>query len=97
MPKMPTVVHEESQLMGDVVITAKKIRNKIANLKLDSAPGLDGIITKLLKTLGNRILEPLEIIFRKSVRKGKSTDRMEKSNSNPHLKKGRKRDHGNYV
>jgi len=56
--------------MNPICITQNQIKNKIQKLRKDAAPGPDGISPRLLQQLGDSILEPLEIIFNKSIESG---------------------------
>jgi hypothetical protein len=50
-----------------VVINENKIKEKIRNLKQDSAAGPDNIHPRLLKELINEIWLPLKLIFKRSL------------------------------
>jgi hypothetical protein len=46
------------------------VKEKIKELRRDSAAGSDGITPKMLKELGASVLEPLEILFNQSFQSG---------------------------
>ncbi len=48
--------------MPQIDLTRNKIKEKIKELRIESAPGLDGLTPRMLKELGASILDPLEII-----------------------------------
>jgi hypothetical protein len=66
---IPAIEKQCNRPMEEVTITKEKIRKKTAELRQDSAPGPDGITPKLLKNLGDSILGPLEMIYKKSLKK----------------------------
>ena len=52
----------------NVIITEKKVRDKINNLKEHSSAGPDGIGPRILKAAVNELVRPLTFIFTESVR-----------------------------
>jgi len=79
-----------------VEITSEVVFNKIIKLKDGKAPGDDGIIPEFLKKLASVILQPLAIIFSKSVAEGVVPQEWKKANITPLFKKGSMTDSGNY-
>jgi hypothetical protein len=72
------------------------IEQKIADLRKDIVAGPDEITPKLLKALGDNILNPLLLIFEKYLNVSKVPMEWEKATVVPIYKKGRKRETGNY-
>ncbi len=67
---IPPKNQESTCGMDKIIITQDKIRRKIQELRLDSAAGPNGITPRLLKNLGHSILQPLELVYTKSLRDG---------------------------
>jgi hypothetical protein len=82
--------------MGEIQITAKKVREQIKNLRADSAPGPDGISPKVLKELEEVVDTPLAIIFKKSLTEGTVPLDWKIAKVTPIYKKGPKASAGNY-
>jgi hypothetical protein len=93
---IPEPAQEEATEMRMPSITKDKIREKIQGLRVDSAPGPDGINPRLLKELGDSVLTPLEIIFKKSLTTGVVPLEWRQATVIPIFKKGSKREAGNY-
>ncbi len=93
---VPAKNMETANILDNIIITEKNIREKIKNLKLDSAPGPDGISPRLLKELSTSCSLPLKIIFEKSLGEGKCPSEWKKANVVPIYKKGPKGNAGNY-
>jgi hypothetical protein len=82
--------------MPRVQITREKIKEKIKELRRETAPGPDGITPRMLKELGSSILEPLEIIFKQLVSDGRVPNEWKTATVSPIFKKGTKGNPGNY-
>ena len=93
---VPVKNMEAAKILSNVSITEVKIKEKIKNLKLDSAPGPDGICPRLLKETIDIVTLPLRIIFEKSLGEGKCPEEWKKANVVPIYKKGPKGCAGNY-
>jgi hypothetical protein len=78
-------IHTE---MSRIEVTREQIKTKIIDLRKDSVPGPDGITPLMLKELGASILEPLEIIFKKSLDNGDVPDEWKTATVTPIFKKG---------
>jgi len=78
------------------IVTAAKVRKKIKNLKLQSAPGPDGITPKILKECEKVISPILAMIYKKSLSRGEVPDDWKKANITPIYKKGSKAKACNY-
>jgi len=72
------------------------VREKIQNLKTDSAAGPDEIGPKLLQELESVLTKPLTWIFRESINSGEVPAEWRSANVTPIFKKGPKSDPGNY-
>jgi hypothetical protein len=68
---IPVLEKETAGDMDRITIAADVIRKKIKELRIDSAPGPDGITPRLLRSLGESIILPLELIFKKSLETSK--------------------------
>ena len=88
--------YEGTNQFTDIEITEEKIEKIINGLRDEAAPGPDGFPPKLLKVLVKELLEPLKILFRKSLDEGKIPDDWRDANVTPIHKKGTKADPGNY-
>jgi hypothetical protein len=64
---LPTKNRETNVTLDTVVISERKIKEKIRNLKHDSAAGPNNIHPRLLKELINEIWSPLQLIFERSL------------------------------
>jgi hypothetical protein len=61
---IPRAADMETSILEEVNITEKAVRDKIRNLKPESATGPDEIGPKLLQELVNELNLPLVLIFR---------------------------------
>ena len=68
---IPRKQTETDQVMEDVHITEKKIKDKILKLRTDAAPGPDNITPRFLKETVDLVKVPLKIIFEKSLQEEK--------------------------
>ena len=87
---------EGTNKFTDIQITEEKIEKIINGLRDESAPGPDGFPPKLLKMIVKELLEPLKILFRKSIDEGTIPDDWRDANVTPIHKKGTRADPGNY-
>jgi Reverse transcriptase (RNA-dependent DNA polymerase)/Endonuclease-reverse transcriptase len=83
-------------VISDVHITVKAVKQKIKGLREDAATGPDGIGPLLLKKLCNELAWPLTKIMRTSLRDGSVPEDWKVANVTPIFKKGRKSDPENY-
>jgi hypothetical protein len=93
---IPAAPDMETNILEEVSITEKMVREKIRNLKTESAAGPDEIGPKLLQELEAVVALPLVDIFRESVRTGEVPEDWKRANVTPIFKKGAKTDPGNY-
>jgi hypothetical protein len=93
---IPTAADMETTRLEEVNITARAVKEKIRNLKTESAAGPDEIGPKFLKELEAEITPPLVDIFKKSFETGEVPEDWKTANVTPIFKKGSKADPGNY-
>ena len=98
MEEMPEVAeqYKGDQPLTDVVITADKVRNKLAGLKPSAAPGPDKVWAKVLHSLADVLAEPLAYVYTKLLEEGAVPDIWKVATVCPVFKKGSKGDPGNY-
>ena len=93
---VPDKQMETVKTIGEVIITERLVKEKIKNLKENSAAGPYGISPKLLKSAAEELVKPLTIIFRESMRTSEIPEDWRKAKVTPIYKKGPKGDPGNY-
>ena len=76
--------------------TESEIGNIIDSLVNKQSSGWDGISNKLLKSLRNELLEPLNIVFNRSISEGIFPSSMKLSHVTPLYKSGKKDSNTNY-
>ena len=87
---------ETNVILQHVIFTKNQIRTKIKGLKSNSAPSPDGISAQLLQNAREELLEPLQIIFQKSLDTGVVPRDWTLALVTPIFKKGTKGDPANY-
>ena len=75
--------------IDNISFTRDKIRKAIMGVKIDAAPGPDGITPTLMRMFCDQILEPLEIIFSDSFEEGIFPKIWKKSDVTPAKKPGK--------
>ena len=93
---VPVVEKKEVPEITDVEIAEEDVREALDLIRDGSAPGPDGIPTKLILGLKKELIKPLTILFRKSVRDARIPDQWRDAVVTPIFKKGKKTDPGNY-
>ena len=73
-----------------------RIKQIIKGLKPNSEPGPDGISTRLLQGMANKLASPLSQLYEKSMKEGAVPDDWRIANVTPIFKKGSRADPGNY-
>src|SRR6266536_1372570 len=58
-------------IMPELVITEKKVAEKLDNLKVDKSSGVDTLHPRVFKELKNELVNPLKQIFEISLKSGK--------------------------
>jgi hypothetical protein len=96
LTNVPVKQRETNATLNTVTITEGKIREKIRNLKHDSAAGPDNIHPRLLKELENEILIPLKLIYERSLNENVIPLDWKIATVTPIFKKGSRTDPGNY-
>jgi hypothetical protein len=94
---IPVAEEMEGRTLDSITITEKAVREKVKNLKTDSAAGPDEIGPKLLQELESVLTRPLTWIFRESINSGEVPAEWRSANVTPIFKKGPKSDLGNYC
>jgi len=90
---------EEEEIGRDMTavrISEQDVARKIRKLRKDAAMGPDGISPRLLQQFESSLIQPLEILFNKSISTGEVPSAWKTANVTPIFKKGTKGDPGNY-
>jgi hypothetical protein len=93
---IPAAEEMDTELLQDVKITERMVREKIRQLKPASAAGPDGLGPRMLQELEGEIAPALTLIFQRSIQEGEVPDDWKSANVTPIFKKGSKADAGNY-
>jgi hypothetical protein len=93
VPDVPKVCEND---LTDFIITEDMVEVELNRLKVNKAPGGDSIHPAVLKECAKELLEPLTIVFNKSLSERKSPSDWKKANVTPLFKKGSKKEAGNY-
>jgi len=80
----------------EILITEELILKALTKLKVDKSPGPDNIHPMVLREAATEVVEPLTMIFRKSLSQGELPEDWRKANISPIHKKGPKDEAGNY-
>jgi len=76
--------------LNSLLFTKEDIKEKVKNLKPNSAPGNDEITVKQIQVMSHLICKPLEIIFNKTIESGIVPLSWREANVTPIFKKGDK-------
>ena len=79
-----------------IKLTGELIYRQLRKLKLGKAPGIDGIVTKILVECAEELCKPLFLIYDCSLKSGKVPSEWKKANVSAIFKKGSKEMAGNY-
>ena len=82
--------------LEDISITEEKVKEKLRNLRPDSAPGPDKLWPRILQSLSSSIAQPLAMVYTKSLGEGTVPPDWKLANVAPVFKKGSKSNTGNY-
>ena len=93
IPTCSTVTNNE---LSVVPITTKLVHKYLQNLNISKAAGPDGIHSKILFELHNKVKNPLSIVFRKSLEEGVLPNDWKHANVKLIHKKGSKKTSNNY-
>ncbi len=86
----------EGRSLTDILILEEEIVEKLRKPNPTKSPGPDGIHPRVLKETAASIAKPLEIIFNKSLEKGKLPAEWKEAHVTAIFKKGKKSAPGNY-
>ena len=91
MPEVKCLFNEDNSCMlNSIDISQETIIKKLCNLKINKAPGVDGIIPKILVENSVELSEPLLYIYTKSITSGIVPRDWKKANVTAIFKKGDK-------
>jgi hypothetical protein len=86
----------EEECLTDIVITREMIRGKLGRLRADKAPGEDGMSPRIIRELQDELVDPLHLIFMKSLITGEVPYDWRTANVTPIYKKGGRSQVENY-
>ena len=87
---------DQNDMLQDIEITEELVRTKLGKLCLNKAPGVDGLVPRVLVETAGSISKPLCMIFRASLDTGIVPVDWKRANVIALFKKGRKDSPGNY-
>ena len=93
---VPEKERETAANLGDINISIQQVKEKIKNLRAESAAGPDGIGARILKETIHQVSVPLQIIFNRSIRENSIPADWKIADVVPIYRKGEKGDPGNY-
>ena len=93
LPNMPPQVECE---LKSIEVTKELVQLELNKLKTNKAAGVDEIYSRILKECSDEVVEPLTLIFNKSIKECKVPNDWKTANVTPLFKKGSKKDPGNY-
>lgn len=82
--------------ISNIQVTRDAVERYLSDLKVDTAPGRDGITTRLLKNCASALAVPLHLLFTKSLTSGCIPSDWLSASITPIFKKGDKLDPSNY-
>jgi ribonuclease P/MRP protein subunit RPP40 len=88
--------HDSCCMLDHMDLTEKMVVSRIRKLKVGKAPGIDGIVPKVLVECADVLGKPLWIIYNLSLRTGKVPVEWKRANVTAIFKKGSKEVAGNY-
>ena len=91
---VPSFVSEDS--ICDIDITESTVLQKLLELKVNKAPGPDGIHSYILKACANTLYVPLTILYSQSLSSGVLPDEWKQAHVVPVFKKGQRNQASNY-
>ena len=86
----------EGNELTNIVISREEIRNKLNKLRSDKAPGVDGILPRFLREITDELVEPLAMLFARSMETGEIPSDLRAANVTPIHKKGSRSKVENY-
>ena len=87
---------DNDHMLSSIEITQEIIHNKLSKLNINKAPGVDGIVPRILVENADILSEPLLYIYRKSIEYGRVPCDWKKANVTAIFKKGDKTSPCNY-
>ena len=82
--------------MAEITVQIPDVQKKPQDLRIDKAPGADGIHPRLLKEVAVQVAYPLANIFQQSIDQTRVPQQWRTANGIPIFKKGSKREAANY-
>ena len=71
---------DKSHMLSNIVLTQEIISNKLSILKINKAPGVDGIVPRLLVENADILSLPLLYVYKKSMESGRVPKNWEEAN-----------------
>jgi len=97
LPEVKCLFNEDkSHMLRDIEITKDSISNKLSKFKANKAPGVDGIVPRLLVENADILNLPLLYMYKKSIESGREPNDWKKANVTAIFKKGDKSSPCNY-
>ena len=93
---LPDFEQKTNDTLNNINISQQDILDAIHTLKIDKAPGIDGISNRLLKLTSKTIVRPLTILFNKSIDTNCFPLCWKEANVTPLFKKGDTNSSNNY-
>ncbi len=90
------IAEDEGCMLTNIELTEGRICKQLLKLKVGKAPGVDGIVPKVLVECAEALSKPLLMIFSLSLREGKVPMDWKRANVSAIFKKGSKEEAGNY-
>jgi ribonuclease P/MRP protein subunit RPP40 len=88
--------HDSCCMLENIDSTEKMVGNRLKKLKAGKAPGIDGIVPKVIVECADVLCKPLWIIYKLSLQTGKVPVEWTRANVTVIFKKGSKEVAGNY-
>jgi hypothetical protein len=96
LPEVKKRLLEENYMQDDFRKTEEIIEGKLKKLKEGKAPGIDGIVPKILIENAAIVSKPLKLLYQKSMETAKVPVDWKKANVTAIYKKGCRETAGNY-
>jgi hypothetical protein len=90
------ITEEDCCMLRDIHLTEEAIYRQLKKLKVGKAPGVDGIVPKVLVECAETLCKPLLRIFHTSLNEGRVPEDWKSANVTAIFKKGKKEEAGNY-
>jgi ribonucleases P/MRP protein subunit RPP40 len=87
---------DQQEVLHDIFITEEVVYNRLKKLKINKAPGVDGLVPRILVETAGSICRPLCLIFKMSLESGIVPKDWKRANISAIYKKGPKNDPSNY-